>query len=99
MQIHHLAEALSESGVTGFARLSRGGSLDRASLDAVAAALSDPEDQELAYEKAVRVCAADGRMADLERPFVDDLAQALILDTQPVVGPGVADLGYLNIYQ
>jgi hypothetical protein len=37
-------------------------------------------------------------MADLERPFVDDLAQALILDTQPVVWPTVADLGYLIVY-
>jgi hypothetical protein len=48
VQIRHLAEALSEADVAGFARLSREGLLDRASLDAVAAALSDPEDQELA---------------------------------------------------
>ncbi len=42
----------------------------RASIDALAATLTDPESQRLAYEMAVHVIDADGSQTDAERAFL-----------------------------
>jgi uncharacterized protein (DUF697 family)/tellurite resistance protein len=55
--------------------------LKRTSLATAAAALTDAGQRQLAYEMAVCVCEADGRLADSERRFLDELKVLLKLDT------------------
>lgn len=70
--IRHVVDTLcGESGTIGFARRYREGLLNHVDLEAVAAALNDLEHRQLAYEMAVRGCAADGRMNEQERPFLE----------------------------
>ena len=45
----------------------------RASIDALAATLTDPESQRLAYEMAVHVIDADGSQTEFERSFLNTL--------------------------
>ena len=54
--------------------------LKRISLDAAAAALTDPGERQLAYEMAVCVCDADGRQSEAEQRFLNDLKALLKLD-------------------
>lgn len=54
--------------------------LKRVSLEDAAAALAEPGEKHLAYELAVGVCDADGRMVDAEREFLDRLRGLLGLD-------------------
>lgn len=54
--------------------------LKRVSLADAAAALAEPGEKHLAYELAVGVCDADGRMVEAEREFLDRLRGLLGLD-------------------
>jgi len=54
--------------------------LKRVSLDDAAAILTEPGEKHLAYELAVGVCDADGRMVEAEREFLDGLRGLLGLD-------------------
>ena len=49
----------------------------RASIDALAAALTEPDQQRLAYEMAVHVIDADGSQTDAERAFLNMLRDKL----------------------
>ena len=49
----------------------------RASIDALAATLTDPESQRLAYEMAVHVIDADGSQTESERAFLNTLRSKL----------------------
>ncbi len=51
----------------------------RASIDALAATLTDPESQRLAYEMAVHVIDADGSQTESERAFLNTLRGKLAL--------------------
>jgi len=53
--------------------------LKRATLDDAVAALADPGEKHLAYEMAVGVCDADGRMTSEEREFLNRLRGLLAL--------------------
>ena len=73
-QIRQLAESLGgEAGAPDIARLYQDVLLKRVSLSSAAAALSDPEHRQLAYEMAVCVCDADGRQSEAERRFLNEL--------------------------
>jgi uncharacterized protein (DUF697 family)/tellurite resistance protein len=80
-EIRRLAESLGEApGAPDVAGLYRDVLLKRAGLQEAAAALTEPEHRQLAYEMAVCVCDADGRATEAERNFLAGLAQALGLD-------------------
>ena len=80
-EVRRIAESLtSESGEIDLARLYQDVLLKRLSLATVTAALTDEGQRQFAYEMAVCVCEADGRMAPAERRFLDELRQALVLD-------------------
>ena len=80
-EVRRIAESLTnESGEIDLARLYQDVLLKRLSLAAVTAALTDEGQRQFAYEMAVCVCEADGRMAPAERRFLDELRQALVLD-------------------
>ncbi len=55
--------------------------LKRTSLATAAAALTDTGQRQLAYEMAVCVCEADGRLCDAERRFLNELKVLLKLDS------------------
>ncbi len=80
-QIRQLAESLGGgAGAPDLARLYQDVLLKRVSLSNAAAALSDPEHRQLAYEMAVCVCDVDGRQSDAERRFLNELKAMLKLD-------------------
>ncbi len=80
-QIRQLAESLAnEAGAPDISRLYQDVLLKRVSLSRAAAALTDPEHRQLAYEMAVCVCDADGRQNDAERRFLNELKAMLKLD-------------------
>src|SRR6056297_1658905 len=54
--------------------------LKRVSLNDAVALLTEPGEKHLAYELAVGVCDADGRMVDAERAFLDQLRDQMGLD-------------------
>jgi len=55
--------------------------LKRISLAAAASALTETGQRQLAYEMAVCVCEADGRLCDAERRFLNELKALLKLDS------------------
>ena len=55
--------------------------LKRASLASAAAFLTESGQRQLAYEMAVCICEADGRLCDPERRFLNELKVLLKLDT------------------
>lgn len=55
----------------------------RRTVETAAAALSTPEQRELAYELAVGVCNADGAAGAAEQSFLERLRQALRLEAGP----------------
>jgi uncharacterized protein (DUF697 family)/tellurite resistance protein len=80
-QIRRLAETLGgEPGAPDLAGLYQQVLLKRARLEDAVALLPAPEHRQLAYEMAVCVCDADGRMSDAERQFLVRLAALLQLD-------------------
>jgi len=80
-EVKRIAESLSE-GTPGLdmARLYQDVLLKRLSLDTAAGTLSDIGQRQFAYEMAVCVCEADGRMSPAERAFLDELKRSLNLD-------------------
>jgi uncharacterized membrane protein YebE (DUF533 family) len=62
------------------ARLYQDVLLKRLPLDTAAGSLSDIGQRQFAYEMAVCVCEADGRMSPAERAFLDELKRFLNLD-------------------
>ena len=80
-EVKRIAESLSE-GTHGLdmARLYQDVLLKRLPLDTTAGSLSDIGQRQFAYEMAVCVCEADGRMSPAERAFLDELKRFLNLD-------------------
>lgn len=84
--IRQLAESLGgEAGASGLPALYQQVLLKRASLADAAAVLVDPDHRRLAYEMAVCVCDADGRLTEPERQFLARLATALQLENSVTV--------------
>ena len=80
-EVRRIAEALAEqAGAPDLARLYQDVLLNRVSLESAATALTDREQRQLAYEMALCVCEADGRLGDAERRFLDALTALLGLD-------------------
>lgn len=85
-QIRQMAESLGgEAGGATLPRLYQQVLLRRASLDDATATLVEPDHRQLAYEMAVCVCDADGRLSEAERQFLARLATALHLETGATV--------------
>ena len=81
-QIRRIAESLGGvPGAPDLPALYQQVLLKRVRLEDAAAALTEPDQQHLAYEMAVCVCDADGLTTEAERQFLAALAQALKLDT------------------
>ena len=80
-EVKRIAESLSE-GTPGLdmARLYQDVLLKRLSLNTAAGTLSDIGQRQVAYEMAVCVCEADGRMSPAERAFLEELKRSLNLD-------------------
>jgi uncharacterized protein (DUF697 family)/tellurite resistance protein len=80
-EVKRIAESLSD-GTSGLdmARLYQDVLLNRLNLKMAAEALTDIGQRQFAYEMAVCVCEADGRMSPAERAFLDELKRFLNLD-------------------
>jgi len=80
-EFRRVAESLTGSGNDGpdVKRIYQDVLLQRVSVDDAIAALNAPGERHLAYEMAVGVCEADGRLVDSERAFLDRLRGALDL--------------------
>jgi len=72
-EIRSIAESLAGPEAPDLRALYQDVLLKRASLADAVAKLDDPGEKHLAYEVAVGVCDADGRMTDDERGFLDEL--------------------------
>jgi uncharacterized protein (DUF697 family)/tellurite resistance protein len=79
-EIRNIAEALAGEASINLSALVQDVLLKRASLPALAAALSTPQSRQLAYEMAVCVCDADGAQTPAERDFLAALRGALGAD-------------------
>ena len=80
-EVRRIADSLaSESGAPDLTRLYQDVLLKRLDLQSAANALTDAGERQLAYEMAVGVCEADGRMSEAERRFLDELKTLLKLD-------------------
>ncbi len=80
-EVRRIAESLADGNPgLDMARLYQDVLLKRLSMGTAAGALTDTGQRQFAYEMAVCVCEADGRMGPAERQFLDDLEQALNLD-------------------
>jgi len=79
-QIRRIAEGLSAEATQELSGLYQDVLLGRASLEAAASALADPQVRQLAYEMAVCVCDADGAQSPAEGDFLERLRAALALD-------------------
>lgn len=83
--IHQIAESLSkQAGTPDLISLHQDVLLRRASLEGAAGQLREAEHRQLAYEMALCVCEADGKLSEAERRFLDNLKTLLALD-----GPNV----------
>lgn len=71
-EIRRIAESLGDSA-PDLRSLYQDVLLKRATLEDAVAGLEDAGEKHLAYEMAVGVCDADGRMSDAERDFLDRL--------------------------
>jgi len=79
-EVRRVAENLAEeSGAPDLSRLYQDVLLKRLPLATVVAMLADTGQRQFAYEMAVCVCEADGRLADAERRFLDELKRLLAL--------------------
>ena len=80
-EIRRIAESLStDASAPDLAGLYQDVLLKRVTLEAAAAALTDPGQRQLAYEMAVCVCDADGRQSESEQRFLGELKALLKLD-------------------
>lgn len=81
-EIRRIADSLANAaGIPDLARLYQDVLLKRVMLRQTAAALSDANERQLAYEMAVCVCNADGRESPAEQTFLADLKLRFGLDT------------------
>lgn len=81
-EIRRVAENLTdEGGAVDLSRLHQDVLLKRLPLVDVGAMLEDTGQRQFAYEIALCVCEADGRLADGERRFLDELKCLLDLPT------------------
>jgi uncharacterized protein (DUF697 family)/tellurite resistance protein len=85
-EVRRIAASLAASmpdaaGAVDLAGLYQDVLLKRTSLATAAAALSESGQRQLAYEMAVCVCEADGRLCDAERRFLNELKVLLKLDS------------------
>ena len=80
-EIRSIADSLAGSDAPDLRALYQDVLLKRVSLAEAAAKLDDPGERHLAYEMAVGVCDADGRMTDDERKFLDELKPLLGMDS------------------
>lgn len=82
-EIKRIAESLSgEAGAPQLSQLYQSVLLKRVNVSQAVAALSDPAHRQLAYEMAVCVCDADAVASDAEQKFLQELRNALGLDTK-----------------
>lgn len=81
-EIRNIADSLSGEGAPDLRALYQDVLLKRVSLAESARQLQDPGEKHLAYEMAVGVCDADGRMTDDERRFLDELRGLLGMDSE-----------------
>lgn len=80
-EVRRIAESLADAtGAVDMTRLYQDVLLKRLTLETAAASLSDAGQRHYAYEMAVCVCDADGRMTTSERQFLDKLKSMLKLD-------------------
>lgn len=79
-EIKSIAESLAGEASINLSALVQDVLLKRASLPALAAALTTPQSRQLAYEMAVCVCDADGAQSPAEREFLSALRTALGAD-------------------
>ena len=78
--VRRVAENLAGAeGAPDLSRLYQEVLLKRSTLVDATAVLSDIGERQFAYEMALCVCEADGRLADSERAFLDQLRQLLAL--------------------
>jgi len=81
-EVRRIAASLADAaGGIDLAGLYQDVLLKRTSLADAAAALTDAGQRQLAYEMAVCVCEADGRLCAAERRFLDELKVLLKLDS------------------
>jgi len=81
-EVRRIAGSLADAaGAPDLASLYQDVLLKRVSLAMAAAALTESGQRQLAYEMAVCVCESDGRLADSERRFLNELKGLLKLDT------------------
>ncbi|MDP1525104.1 MAG: DUF533 domain-containing protein [Rhodocyclaceae bacterium] len=79
-EVRRVAENLAEErNAPDLARLYQDVLLKRLPLATLAAMLTDTGQRQLAYEMALCVCEADGRLADAERRFLDELKRLLAM--------------------
>ncbi len=80
-EIRRIAKALTgEAGTPDLTRLVQDVLLQRISLAAATACLTDAGHRQLAYEMAVGVCDADGQLTAPEHRFLGDLRERLSVD-------------------
>ena len=90
--VRDAAESLAGGSGTALAGVYQDVLLKRVTLADAAAALSQPEHRQLAYEMAVCVCDADGVQGDAERAFLRALRGHLgLADGQTEAGAAEAD--------
>jgi uncharacterized protein (DUF697 family) len=81
-EVRRIASSLADAaGATDLVGLYQDVLLKRTSLATAAAALTESGQRQLAYEMAVCVCKADGRLCDAERRFLNELKALLKLDS------------------
>ncbi|MFA7322585.1 MAG: DUF533 domain-containing protein, partial [Dokdonella sp.] len=81
-EVRRIASSLADAaGATDLVGLYQDVLLKRTSLATAAAALTESGQRQLAYEMAVCVCEADGRLCDAERRFLNELKALLKLDS------------------
>jgi uncharacterized protein (DUF697 family)/tellurite resistance protein len=79
-EVRRVAENLAEeNGAPDLSRLYQDVLLKRLTLPTAAAMLTDAGQRQFAYEMALCVCEADGRLADGERRFLDELKRLFAL--------------------
>jgi uncharacterized protein (DUF697 family)/tellurite resistance protein len=82
-EVRRVAENLADdNGAPDLKRLYQDVLLKRMTLAAAAAMLTDAGQRQFAYEMAVCVCEADGRLADGERRFLDELKRLFALSAK-----------------
>jgi len=85
-EVQRIAASLSEGKGTDFSALLGEVFAGRRSIESAAAALTSPEQRQLAYELAVGVCNADGAAGPAEQQFLEKLQKALALDAARAQG-------------